>query len=254
MGKLIVPTVLLVFGILFCWKLWGSERKDDFDKLPGPQRVAKARKRREEMLRAQCMRVGLTYPPHEIFLRAFKHEAQLEVWAREDNDKWKALMTLPILASSGRPGPKRHEGDRQVPEGFYHIDRFNAASAYHLSLGLDYPNACDRILGDRERPGGDIFIHGKMVTIGCLPLGDSGIEDLYVLALDTRERGQKSIAIHIFPARMNGETWAQFSGQHPELHAFWAQLQPAYEAFERTHMMPSVSVDAKGNYRVGSIP
>ena len=30
--------------------------------------------------------------------------------------------------------------------------------------------------------GGDIFIHGKAVTIGCIPIGDSGIEEVFLLA------------------------------------------------------------------------
>ena len=253
MGKLLPAILLLLIVGVAGWRLWQRNAEAaDFAKLPGAERVARARKAREEILRAQCQRFGLPYPPREIFLRAFKQEAELEVWAREDSGPWKALRTLPVLASSGRPGPKRREGDRQVPEGFYRIDRFNPQSAFHLSLGIDYPNASDRILSDRERPGGDIFIHGKRVTIGCLPLGDAGIEELYVLALDTRERGQKSIPVHIFPARMSGERWAKLSAAHPDLRAFWAQLQPAYETFERTRLIPEITVDAKGRYVVGA--
>lgn len=254
MGKLLPAVLLLLIVGCAGWRLWQRDAAaGDFARLPGAERVARARKAREEILRAQCQRFGLPYPPREIFLRAFKQEAELEVWAREDSGPWKALLTLPVLASSGGPGPKRREGDRQVPEGFYRIDRFNPQSAFHLSLGIDYPNAADRILSHRERPGGDIFIHGKMVTIGCLPLGDAGIEELYVLALDARDRGQKSIPVHIFPARMSGEPWAKFSAAHPELQAFWAQLQPAYQAFEGTRRLPEIAVDAKGGYVVGKV-
>ncbi|WP_431298249.1 L,D-transpeptidase family protein [Tabrizicola sp. BL-A-41-H6] len=60
-------------------------------------------------------------------------------------------------------GDKLRQGDGRTPEGQFRIDRRNATSAYHLSLGLDYPQP-----GDRARaraagydPGGDIFIHGQ---------------------------------------------------------------------------------------------
>jgi len=219
--------------------------------VPGEQRIADARKARGGILRERCAALGLTYPPREIFARAFKHEAQLEVWTREDAGPFRLWHTYPVLASSGGPGPKRRSGDRQVPEGFYRIDRFNPESRFHLSLGLNYPNAADRIHSDRDQPGGDIFIHGKDVTIGCLPLGDAAIEELYLLAFDTRQRGQQTIHIHIFPARLAGERWGEFRARHSAaLQRFWAQLQPAFDGFERTKRVPKISVDSAGRYVV----
>jgi hypothetical protein len=94
-----------------------------------------------------------------------------------------------------------------VPEGFYFIDRFNPESSYHLSLGLNYPNPSDRIRSDHGRPGGDIFIHGSNQTIGCLPLGDEAIEELY-LPPSMRGRGQRGIPCTSFPRewRVSWET------------------------------------------------
>ncbi len=106
------------------------------------------------------------------------------MWARHGDGRFRLVASYPILAVSGGPGPKRREGDKQVPEGFYEIDRFNPKSLFHLSLGLNYPNAADRVLSDREHPGGDIFIHGSNVTVGCAPLGNDAIEELYLAALD----------------------------------------------------------------------
>lgn len=91
-----------------------------------------------------------------------------------------------MLAASGGPGPKLREGDLQVPEGVYRLTAFNPNSSYHLSLRVDYPNAEDRAAEDRAVArsdrrtslGGDIFIHGKAVSIGCLAIGDPGIEEL----------------------------------------------------------------------------
>jgi murein L,D-transpeptidase YafK len=60
-------------------------------------------------------------------------------------------------------GDKARQGDGRTPEGVFAIDRRNDRSAYHLSLGLDYPQPEDRA---RARaggydPGGDIMIHGQ---------------------------------------------------------------------------------------------
>ena len=160
------------------------------------------------------------------------------------------LKTYEICSRSGRLGPKRRQGDRQVPEGFYHVDRFNPASRFHLSLGLDYPNASDRILSDQQHPGGDIFIHGDCVTIGCLPLTDHFIKELYIIALDSHEAG-RPVAVHVFPARMQGASWAkleQHAGTDAELLAFWQNLRDGFNAFERSKRLPTISVDDRGRY------
>ena len=211
-------------------------------------RLDNARRRAEPVLRAAFAKAGVAYPASELFIRAFKREGELELWAKSGG-KFVKVATFPILAASGQPGPKRKEGDRQVPEGFYEIDRYNPASLYHLSLGLNYPNTADRILSDRERPGSDIFIHGRDVTIGCLPMGDEGIEQIYIAANATK---LKPVKVHIFPARMAGDAWREWSATQPEHAAFWAQLLPAFEHFEKKHTLPEITVQPDGKYRVNS--
>ena len=80
-----------------------------------------------------------------------------------------------------------------MPEGFYQISGFNPTSNFHLSLRVDYPNASDRIRGDRHNLGGDIFIHGGARSIGCLAIGDSAIEDLFVLVADVGLEGTQVV-------------------------------------------------------------
>jgi murein L,D-transpeptidase YafK len=255
MAKPVLLFVLLALATLAgCW-LWFRGPSAKAASIPGERRVALARAARTDLILQRCKAVGVPYPPREIFLRAFKHEGQLEAWAREDAGPFKLWKTYPVLTPSGGPGPKRRAGDRQVPEGFYRIDRFNPESRFHLSLGLDYPNASDRILSDPKNPGGDIFIHGKDVTIGCLPLGDTAIEELYLLALDTRQRGQRTIHVHIFPARMTGPDWETFRTAHPpELQEFWANLLPGFDVFERTRHVPEIVVDRAGRYSIRAQP
>ena len=107
---------------------------------------------------------GVDFPPDGIFLRVFKREGRLELWARKGGVPFRLIRSYAITQSSGKPGPKRREGDLQVPEGFYEIDRFNPESSYHLSLGLNYPNASDRLRSDPAAARClDIFVHGVRV-------------------------------------------------------------------------------------------
>lgn len=138
-------------------------------------------------LKDAVIRAGSPYPPARLRLVGFKEEKALEVWAPVGGG-WTRLKSYPVLAASGGPGPKLREGDGQVPEGIYRLTAFNPNSSYHLSIRVDYPNADDRraaALEGRTRLGGDIFIHGKAVSIGCLAIGDSAIEELYLLLADT---------------------------------------------------------------------
>lgn len=108
------------------------------------------------------------------------------------------------ISLGGDPiGPKRFEGDGKTPEGPYMIDRRNPNSAYHLSLGVSYPNASDRAFAEAngKKPGGDIFIHGQAGknkgrgrdwTAGCIAVTDEEIEEIYSMVAN-------GTPIHIFP-------------------------------------------------------
>jgi murein L,D-transpeptidase YafK len=223
---------------------------------PAPEdRVAFAHAHRAGAVRDLFAGAGVPFPPSRIYLRVFKDEGQLEVWARDGgNPAFRFVHAFPILRSSGRLGPKRREGDRQVPEGFYRIDRFNPLSNYHLSLRIDYPNASDRIRSDPQQPGSDIYIHGGSATAGCLPVGDPGIETLYLIALAARERGQREIAVHIFPSHYGAAGWsaaaARRAAADPSLAAFWSELTPAIGFFEATRRVPVIGVAEDGRYLV----
>lgn len=103
----------------------------------------------------------------------------------------------------GNPvGPKQFEGDGKTPEGAYRITHRNPKSAYHLSLGISYPNDADREFAksqDKE-PGGDIFIHGANTrgssrgnwTVGCIAVKDREIEEIYAMV-------EPGTQINIFP-------------------------------------------------------
>jgi murein L,D-transpeptidase YafK len=259
MGKAFV-TILVLAVATSSWLAYARTREPVNSSSPPhnmdpTDRVGIARREREKLIAEKYRAMAVIYPG-EIFIRWFKHEAVVELWARNGNRRFRLVASYPILASSGGPGPKRRQGDRQVPEGFYEVDRFNPKSLFHLSLGLNYPNAADRVHADPQKPGGDIFIHGRDVSIGCAPIGDEAIEELYLAASDARDAGQKKIAAHIFPARMRGPEWDKFAAeqtaQRPELKAFWEQLLPAYDAFENRRLVPKVKITKEGRYALSA--
>lgn len=181
-----------------------------------------------------------------LYFRAFKADDELEIWFQsKPQEPYKLYHTYKVLKSSGKPGPKRKEGDRQVPEGFYIINRFNPNSKFHLSLGLDYPNKSDLIRSDPTRPGSDIFIHGSIVSIGCLAMGDEAIEEIYTLA----KLAPRKIRVDIFPYRMEPEIHMEKIKLNPEFADFWtSELLPAYTAFNQTQLPVAYQIDPSGAY------
>ncbi len=207
-------------------------------------RVAAARRRVDAPLRAAFAERGATYPATALYLRAFKREKRLEMWAASTGDRMVLIKSYPICASSGRLGPKRTEGDEQVPEGFYDVRVYNTKSRFHLSLGLDYPNASDRALG-RAPFGGDIMIHGGCATIGCIPIEDSGIDDVFVAATDAHAAAHP-VTVHVFPTAMTDDAMRALERDargDTALVSFWRSLRPAYTRFEATHKLPRTKVD-----------
>ncbi|MGL5891008.1 MAG: L,D-transpeptidase family protein [Bacteroidia bacterium] len=219
----------------------------------GNARVKTAYKLKWNGIRKQLAGLGTDSTSFKLLLRAFKAEAEFEIWVKSaSQSEFKLYAKWPIFAASGTPGPKRCQGDGQVPEGFYHINVFNPASAYHLSLGVSYPNASDKVFACKRDPGGAIMIHGNCVTIGCIPLTDDKIRELYVLAVEAKDAGQQKIPVHIFPARMSTEKMAVLKKEYTDaaVHKFWDNLLPGYNAFEKSHKLPAISVDARGKYVV----
>jgi murein L,D-transpeptidase YafK len=212
-------------------------------------RVKTAFETKESALREHFAARGLSYPPREIFLRVLKREKELELWSKDRRKGWSLVKTYPFCYASGRLGPKRKQGDLQVPEGFYHIDRFNPSSSYHLSLGVSYPNRSDRILGQRGNLGGDIFIHGDCVSIGCVAITDELIEEVYTLAVRARANGQGRIPVHIFPGRMDEAGMKKLEGRaDAKLIEFWKNLAIGYRWFEEKKELPRVRVGEDGRY------
>lgn len=217
-------------------------------------RVADARDETDADLRTLFHEKGVTYPAPEIFLRVFKHERVMELWARSRGDSTFTLMReYPVCALPGQLGPKQKMGDYQVPEGFYFIDQFNPRSNYHLSLRVSYPNVADRIRREAVALGGDIFVHGGCETVGCVPIENRNIQEVYWLAAQAMDAGQRIIPIHIFPSRMDEASlrWLEQTFQpEPRLLGFWQNLAEGYAYFEETRRVPWITTAPDGRYLV----
>ncbi len=216
-------------------------------------KVSDVFKRKEDTLRKQFATKKLQWPAHYVYIRSFKYDSELEVWVKNElNESFKHFKTYKVCALAGTLGPKRIQGDYQVPEGIYYINEFKSNSAYHLSLGLNYPNASDKILGDSLQPGGDIYIHGSCVTQGCIPITNPQIEELYIVSSYARNNGQEFIPVHIFPVRFNKPKSVAYLDKlvkdDAELKQFEGRLKQVFDYFEVTKQLPILAVNNKGHY------
>jgi murein L,D-transpeptidase YafK len=185
----------------------------------------------------------------DLYLRAFKNEAVVEAWVKnKEKNAYTLLRSFSICASSGKLGPKRKQGDNQVPEGFYEITAFQPQSSYHLALKVGYPNKSDRLKAPNGDPGGDIMIHGNCVTIGCIPIENEPIEELYVLCVEAKNRNAV-IRTDIYPFKFGSKTEGLMRAQTDrEILNLWSSLKTAYDCFEKNQRLPQILTDKKGNY------
>jgi murein L,D-transpeptidase YafK len=214
-------------------------------------RVASAWRSVQPQIESKLKTAGVSTSNFHLFLRAFKQEKQLEVWVSSSaKGPFTLLETYDVCAASGNLGPKIKQGDQQVPEGVYYIDRFNPQSSFHLSLGLNYPNSIDRKRSGSQNPGGDIFIHGACASIGCLAITDTYINELYVLAALAKSANSLNIPVHIFPFRMNEQTMQLVDRMriNSEWKLFWGNLASIYNHFEESKSPGNWKGDANGKY------
>jgi murein L,D-transpeptidase YafK len=174
-----------------------------------------------------------------ILVRLFKEEAELEVWKKNQDGQYALLKTYPICRWSGALGPKKKEGDRQAPEGFYTITpgQMNPNSNYYLAFNTGYPNTYDRAWG---RTGSELMVHGDCSSRGCYAMTDEQMVEIYALARESFFGGQKSFQLQAYPFRMTPRNMARHRNS-PHL-AFWKNLKVGYDHFEVTHQEPQVNV------------
>jgi murein L,D-transpeptidase YafK len=183
-----------------------------------------------------------TTPSSPTVIRTYKKEAELEIWKMRSNGEYALLKTYPMCRWSGQLGPKKREGDMQVPEGFYSIapGQMNPNSHYYLAFNVGYPNAYDRAYG---RTGGNVMVHGVCSSAGCFSMTDEQVADIYAIARDSFAGGQREIQLQSYPFHMTAENMAKFR-LDPNID-FWKNLKDGSDHFEVTKNEPSVLVCGK---------
>ena len=183
-----------------------------------------------------------TTPSSPMLIRAYKKEAELEIWKMKSDGQYALLKTFPICRWSGQLGPKKTEGDMQVPEGFYAITpgQMNPNSHYYLAFNVGYPNAYDRAYG---RTGGSVMVHGVCSSAGCFSMTDKQVNDIYAIARDALRGGQREIQLQSYPFHMTPENMAKYR-LDPNI-AFWKELKNGADHFEVTKTEPSVVICGK---------
>ena len=252
MKSLVVKLFLTgIFGILTRGPLFSQTSFVDIQR--SSLKIADIFNRHEDSLKKEFSARKINWPPKEVYIRSFKYDQLMEVWVKEDDKRsFRLFKTYSLCMQSGTMGPKRKEGDQQIPEGFYYINEFNPNSNYHLSLGLNYPNASDQLLCDSLRPGGEIYIHGNCVSVGCLAINDVPIEELYIMATYAKANGQDFIPVHVFPVRYDNKEsmdyLARSTKDNQALQKFALNLKEAFDYFEEKKKLPVILINKKGQY------
>lgn len=258
--KLITLVARIFIFSIICYSITSFLSKKNSNVMPAESkanvvenkdRLQVAIDEKQLMLDTKLTKLGIEWNQLNVFIRAFKEAGELEVWGKNNTtEKYQKIQTYDFCETSGSLGPKRKSGDRQIPEGIYHINRFNEKSKFYLSLGLNYPNQSDLKRTSAINPGGDIFIHGDCLTIGCIPITDDKIKEVFLMAFQAKENGQVDIPVHIFPARLSTHKIKMLNNMLPEQRLFWEELKPVYDFFEETNQVPEVLVSASGAYEL----
>jgi murein L,D-transpeptidase YafK len=216
------------------------------------ERVRTAIKEKQELIEKTLKENQISTDNLNVLLIAYKDNDSVDIYAKTNKvGTYKKILSYEVCSRSGQLGPKRKQGDGQVPEGFYHIDRFNPTSSFYLSLGLNYPNLADKRKSKASNLGGDIFIHGSCVTIGCLPMTDNFIKEIYLLAVYARNNGQYNIPVYLFPFKMteqNMTTYKEKYKDNKELILFWDNLKTGYDKFFKDSKELNIKVNENGDY------
>lgn len=242
-------TIISILGIIL---LSFTFQTDFLTEQKKHERVRTAIKEKQGLIEKELKDHLISIDNLKLLIIAYKDNDLVDIYAKTVKlGAYKKIRSYDVCSRSGQLGPKRQQGDEQVPEGFYHIDRFNPSSSFYLSLGLNYPNLADKRKSKARDLGGDIFIHGSCVTIGCLPMTDNFIKEIYLLAVYARNNGQHKIPVYIFPFRMTDQNMTTYKAKYKdnkELILFWDNLKIGYDKFVQDSKELNIKVTANGDY------
>ncbi len=173
-----------------------------------------------------------------VFLRVYKQSSKMELWVAQ-GARYALFKTYRICRWSGGLGPKMYEGDRQSPEGLYHItsEDLIVNPRWHRAMNINFPNRFDIING---RGGSGILIHGKCASVGCFAIEDNNVEEVFDAVRAALRNGQVSVPVLALP--FNFAKYAPAIDDTLRLNEFWTDLRRADILFNRDHIPPSAWV------------
>ncbi|MBX3164087.1 MAG: L,D-transpeptidase family protein [Bacteroidetes bacterium] len=245
-------TKVILIAILGTLLLSSALQTDFLTEQKKFERVRTAIKDKQDFIEQKLKENQITIDNLNLLFVAYKDNDVLDIYAKTKQETtYKKILSYDICSRSGQLGSKRRQGDGQVPEGFYHIDRFNPTSNFYLSLGLNYPNLADKRKSKASNLGGDIFIHGSCVTIGCLPMTNNYIKEIYLLAVHAKNNGQSKIPVYVFPFKMTDQNLTIYKAKYKdtkELISFWDNLKIGYDKFIKGQKELNIKVTENGDY------
>ncbi len=203
---------------------------------------------------------GLKYDRLDILLIAYKKDLLVQIWIKEKNfnSKFLPLTSFKITDSSvAIPGPKSKYGDRLAPEGYYTLKYYPSFrwSDFYLAFRVSYPNEADlirrRYWGISNKSGGDINIHGSCISIGCIPIGNPDMEELFFLIRANQKNGSNiNVLLLPFDFKKIGlhDQKKDAYNDNRKLYDFWQSLEKIDKYFQNTGMIPRLSVDQTTGY------
>ena len=135
-------------------------------------------------------------PAGDIYIIIDKSDYELSVY---DDKGWYA--TYPVVFGNNKLEDKKMEGDRNTPEGTFHITGKRIHEKWYRFIAIDYPNEESRQkfrlrkergeIPANARIGGGIGIHGTWPhedtqidrytnwTLGCISMKRSDVDEIY---------------------------------------------------------------------------
>jgi murein L,D-transpeptidase YafK len=245
---IVLPIIILLSGMTF----------PNFRNVPmSYTRVREAYAEKGKIVTKTLAEHSISCDSLRIYLRAFKTEKKIELWAKNSSDSvFEFIKVFPICELSGDIGPKRRSRDLQAPEGFYRISDLNPYSKYYLSMEVNYPNASDSIRGLKGRLGNEIYIHGDCVSSGCLAMTDERIKELFIYCIEADKSGQKEIGITIFPVQLTDNVYFSLKSKYNkdmDKISLWADLKMSYDFFHFTKVPPTVKFLKDGTHEINGL-
>jgi len=246
--------LLINIGLFSFFLLNGTNNYASFiDEQLKFSRVRQAYKEKKPVITEKLQSMDLELNNFQVMIKAYKYEQTVKVYVKKKTEeRWRQYKSYRFNCTSGELGPKRAQGDYQIPEGYYHVMHFNPYSNFLLSLGVSYPNKADKLNSDARDKGGAIYMHGGCATIGCIPIEDGPIKEVYMLAVLGKDNGQSRVPIHIFPFEYSEEKMTSACKNYPEHKDFWENIYEIEKKFDATKIAPQVGIGNDGLYHINN--